>query len=101
MSEYMQSGARLYGPHFFKPKSHWAFDVADQMETSGFLFDAFIIERLHLRVRAIAENVKDTRTFGRAVLSGVVNVHTTKAKATNVGFGLVARQLLSLASLAQ
>lgn len=35
--------------------------------------DAFVVERAHLRVKRVAENVKNTSTFEFSVLAGVVN----------------------------
>jgi hypothetical protein len=58
-----------------RPKGHWAIDVAQMMLEDEWLFDAFVVERLHLRVKEVASHVKGHRRFERAVLSGVVNVH--------------------------
>ncbi len=43
----------LHGAKSVKPKTHWAFDVADRLANDEWLFDAFVIERLHLRVKAV------------------------------------------------
>jgi hypothetical protein len=63
-----------YGTEFVVPKHHWQLDVADQLGRDGCVLDAFIIERLHLVVKAVAEPVKNTACFERSVLSGVVNL---------------------------
>jgi hypothetical protein len=49
------------------------FDVCDQMEIDDFVYDQFIIERLHLAVKPHAERCLNTRRFERSVLSGVIN----------------------------
>lgn len=100
-SEYMALDFRIHGTQNVKPKTHWTFDIADQLEEDAatparrpadvpvaggapapdakeedeFIFDAFIIERLHLRVKNVACNVKKKETYERSVLSGVLNAH--------------------------
>ena len=39
-----------YGVDKLKPKHHWMFDVAEMLQHTEAVLDAFIIERLHLRV---------------------------------------------------
>ena len=56
---YLTLHKREFGDSRVKPKSHWAFDVIEQLSLDEVLFDCFIIERLHLRVRNHAENVKN------------------------------------------
>ena len=51
----------------------WAFDVADQHATDPVVVDSFVVERLHLRVRAAAEHVKKLEGYERTVLSRVLN----------------------------
>ena len=53
--------------------------------------DAFVIERLHLRVKAIADNVKVLTGYASSVLSGVVNYHSHLAQHCLPGCGLVGR----------
>jgi len=90
LSDHTALSIRLHGADSVKPKTHWAFDIADQLEASTFVFDAFVIERLHLRIRAIADNVKTPGAgFERAVLSGVVNAHSRTASTSLAGAGLV------------
>lgn len=54
-----------YGTAYIKPKHHWMFDIADMMlrdtrkqNRHHTLVDAFVIERLHLRVRGPVEHIK-------------------------------------------
>jgi hypothetical protein len=83
-----------YGTGFVVPKHHWQLDVADQLGRDGCVLDAFIIERLHLVVKAVAEPVKNTSCFERSVLSGVLNLsfhHIRKQQPMN-GLGGRVRQ---------
>ena len=73
MAKYMRAHIAVYGPDKVRPKAHWLFDVAEQLQRHPLVFDAFIVERLHLRVKHVAEPVKNTTTFEKSVLAGVVN----------------------------
>jgi len=64
-----------HGSARWKPKNHWAFDCAEQIMESDYLFDSFVVERAHLRVKEVAERQRDTTHFETAVLSGVINSH--------------------------
>ena len=70
-SRFMVAHRRAYGDDHVVPKHHWAFDIFDQMEESGILPDAFIIERLHLRVKAALEHIKKLTTLEAGTLAGV------------------------------
>ena len=71
------------------PKHHWAFDVAQQMSGDSATFDAFVIERLHLRVKAISEHIDNTIAFERSVLCGLINAHAKRAQERLGGCGLI------------
>ena len=64
-----------YGDGLIKPKHHWQMDMPSQIAQDGCVLDAFLIERTHLRVKEIAEHVKNTSLFEKSVLSGVINCH--------------------------
>jgi hypothetical protein len=66
-----------YGSSHFKPKHHWMWDVCDQFDRSPFVLDCFVIERLHLRAKAMANSVLNTAVFERSVLSSMLNTHRT------------------------
>ena len=57
------------------PKYHWAFDVAECLMMDDFLVDAFRLERLHLRVKRVAENCKNLTHYEVAVMRGVTLRH--------------------------
>jgi len=88
---YLAAHKREYGDSRIKPKTRWAFDIIEQMLMDNVLFDAFIIERLHLRARNHAENVKNHRTLEVSVLSGVVSEHSRAAQTALPGCGLIGK----------
>ena len=58
-----------------KPNMHWAFDIAECMASDGFLLDAFVLERLHLRVKHIADKCCSLTQYHAAVMAGVTHHH--------------------------
>jgi hypothetical protein len=64
---------RAYGIAKVKPKHHWQLDQAKQLSRDNCVLDGFIIERIHLQVKAIAEKIKNTSRFEASVLAGVLN----------------------------
>jgi hypothetical protein len=80
-----------YGSDNVTPKWHWMYDIADQMQRTdrkpAFL-DAFAIERFHLRVKPIAEQVDNLTCFERSVLSGTLNQQILSLKENTIGSGL-------------
>ena len=80
VARHLREHQTLYGPDSVKPKNHWAFDVCDQLEQDPVVYDSFIIERLHLRVKAVAEHCKRLEDYETSVLSGVVNDHSRKCQ---------------------
>ena len=75
LEEYMQQRAKLRGSRGVVPKHHWAFDIAECMVSDGFLVDAFALERIHRRVKPVAEHVTRLQTFEQSVMAGVTNAH--------------------------
>jgi hypothetical protein len=68
-----------YGTGFIRAKHHWNLDVPEQIQKQGLVLDAFIIERIHLRIKRIADLIDNTQTYERSVLAGSVNVHIREA----------------------
>ena len=89
MSAHLAGLLRTRGAEAVKPKHHWAFDIADQLERDTLVLDCFTMERLHLRVKSCAQHVKNLSRFERSVLSGVVNVHRHAACRAGRPHGLV------------
>ena len=74
-SNHMQKHIAAYGTDHVVPKHHMMFDVADQWEKRDLVVDAFVVERLHLRVKRVIEPIKRTTRFERSSLSSLLNVH--------------------------
>jgi hypothetical protein len=73
---------RAHGEEHITPKFHWLFDIADQLEASpaDYVVDMFIIERLHLRIKSEANNVKNTSRFERSVLAATFNSQANRLR---------------------
>ena len=75
---YFEAHTSAYGRDHFKPKTHWLFDIADQMAELAargvaVLPDCFAIERLHQASKHVAQHVT-TRggvKFSKLALTGV------------------------------
>ena len=50
------------------------FDIAECMQQDDMLVDAFTTERLHQRVKGVANRCKDPDNYEYSVLAGVLNV---------------------------
>ncbi len=62
----------VYGAAHIRPKHHWMLDLPQQLRRDGAVLDAFVIERTHLRVKAVAETIKNTRAFERSALASLL-----------------------------
>ena len=91
LEEHLALLIHCHGLEHVKPKHHWGFDVAEQLATCGHhLMDAFIVERLHLRARAVADYVGNTAVFDQAVCAGILNSHSLSLRSpSSSGDGLV------------
>ena len=65
--------------------------MADHLADDPAVVDSFVVERLHLRVRAAAEHVKKLDGYERTVLSRVLN-EQVRALQTATTRGLVGRR---------
>jgi len=63
-----------YGEAFLKPKHHWQLDVPAQLRRDQLVLDAFVVERTHLRIKAVADHVRNTTRFEASVLASACNV---------------------------
>lgn len=68
-----------YGERFLKPKHHWQLDVPAQLVRDGMVFDAFVIERTHLKVKRVANHVENLRTFEVSVLASLSTAEWNQA----------------------
>lgn len=80
-----------YGDAYLKPKNHWLMDVPDQLRRDGVILDAFVIERMHLAVKAVAEPVKNTKSFEQSVMSSLLTKTLSSDREGDFGDGLLGR----------
>ena len=62
-----------HGTNLVRPKHHWLLDCPPQVARDGCVLDTFVVERIHLQCRRIAEHTKNTSRFERSVLAGITN----------------------------
>ena len=74
VSRHFRLHREVYGSDKLKPKHHWLYDVCDQMERDPYILDCFIVERLHLRAKAMANDVLNTSVYERSVLASMLNL---------------------------
>ena len=77
--EHLRLHKAAYGTRHLKPKNHWLLDIPPQMSKNDVVLDAFVIERNHLLVKHVAENIRNTVCFERSVLSGAMNAQFRQA----------------------
>ena len=70
-----------YGDAKVRPKNHWNLDVPPQISRDQLVLDMFVVERTHLKVKRVAENVRNTSRFERSVLAGVLCMSLRAAEA--------------------
>jgi hypothetical protein len=68
---FLQLHKAAYGEARLKPKHHWQLDVPRQLQRDNMVLDAFVIERTHLAVKAVAEYVRNTTCFEATVLASL------------------------------
>jgi hypothetical protein len=76
-----------YGDVYIKPKHNLNTCLPTQFFKKG-VFDAFISERLHLRVKEVAERVKNLTTFSSSVLGRVMQRQIFALRDTDMRSGL-------------
>jgi hypothetical protein len=79
--EHLRLHKAAYGEALVRPKHHWMLDVPEQLARDGLVLDAFVVERTHLKVKAVAEHVRNTRSFEASVLASLSTACWNKAAA--------------------
>ena len=79
-----------YGSGGIKPKHHWLYDAAEQFLLDGRVFDALVVERLHLRSKAAIEPISNLRSFETSALASMMNHHEASMASVQTE-GLVGR----------
>ena len=73
VSFHMEKHKECYGCDHIKPKFYWLFDCCRQVATHPMVLDCFVVERLHLRVKHVANSTKNITSYERSVLAGILN----------------------------
>ena len=73
ITTFMLAHVGCYGSQYVKPKHAWMWAVAERWLLDTDVWDAFIVERLHLRVKQIAAPLRSLHRLERTILSGVLN----------------------------
>ena len=84
VTEFMRCHQSVYGTEYIKPKHHWLMDVPDQFRRDGLVLDAFVIERTHISVKKLAEHIRNTSTYERTLISGMLVVQLREGRADRV-----------------
>jgi hypothetical protein len=81
-AEYLRLHMVAYATQAVRPKHNWMLDAPAQLRRNNCVVDAYIIERNHLVVKAIAEQVDRTTVFERSVLTSLLsNMHAIELSA--------------------
>ena len=59
LAKHLELHKLAHGVGAVKPKHHWQLDVPRQLSRDGLVLDAFIVERIHLQVKAIGDKVAE------------------------------------------
>ena len=90
-TEFLTLHQVAYGTAYLKPKHHWLLDLPSQLRRDRMILDAFVIERQHLMVKAVAEPIRNTSTFEASVLASLVNVQIRCVRELKLGSSLIGR----------
>ena len=71
---HMDTHIAVYGSAHIKPKHHWVADLPAQIRRDGLVADCFIVERTHLAVKAVAQEIDRTTVFERSALASLSTV---------------------------
>ena len=89
VDDHMRLHQLAYGDQRVKPKHHRMMHIADQILRDSCVLDAFIIERLHNALRAVADNLCNTSRYEFSLLAGVLNNQLRTLEGRTYGDGLI------------
>ena len=93
LEQFFRLHKAAYQDVLLKPKHHWAMDLPEQLLRDDAIFDAFALERLHLRAKRIAQNVRNCGSnMEIAILEGVLAQQIQKINAGDLANGLRGRE---------
>ncbi len=90
-STFLELHKVCYGGCHLKPKHHWMMDVGPQVRRDRMILDAFVVERQHLLVKAVAEPIRNTSQYEVSVLSSLLNVQIKTVRELDLSDKLVGR----------
>ena len=73
IGRFMALHTTCYGSDYVKPKHAWQWAIAEHWDRDDCVWDAFIIERLHLLVKATSARFRYTPNMEEYTLSGTMN----------------------------
>jgi hypothetical protein len=91
LTAFLRTHVRAYGDRHVQPKHHWLLDVASQIRQHQMVLDAFIVERIHLRIKAVADNVKKTNAYESSCLKGTLAVQLSTLESQVATGGLLGK----------
>mmetsp|Transcript_74111 Transcript_74111/g.162195 ORF Transcript_74111/g.162195 Transcript_74111/m.162195 type:complete len:628 (-) Transcript_74111:21-1904(-) len=71
-SQHLTTTSALYGGDTVKPKHHWGFHVISQVARDKWVWDTFVTERLHRRVKDLANHVDSLPRLEQSVCASLV-----------------------------
>ena len=74
ISSFLELHICAYGEEHLKPKHCWMWAIVEHWLRDDWVFDAFIVERLHLQVKACGHRLRSLKRYERSLLSGIVNM---------------------------
>ena len=91
VGRHLASHLAAYGSDHIRPKHHWLWDVVSQIRRDRLLLDAFVVERIHLRIKGLAEKIRKTTSFESSVLASTLASHLTMLETAGSFGGLLGR----------
>ena len=99
ITTFMLAHVGCYGSEYVIPKHAWMWAVAERWLLDTDVWDAFIVERLHLRVKQIAAPLRSLQRLERTILSGVMNDHMRQLQTLHGACCLMGNSPFTLSSL--
>ena len=83
IGRFMQLHNACYGKAHLRPKHAWQWAIAEHWDRDDAVWDAFIIERMHLLVKSTAARLRNTSRMEMTVLSGTLNAQIASLQTLN------------------
>ena len=83
ISRFMELHLACYGSESVRPKHAWQWAIAEHWERDDEVWDALVIERLHLTVKSTAIRLRSLVRMERTLLSGTLNAQISSLETLN------------------